>query len=136
VGRPDRAEQPCAWEACGERSGRERPGAGRDGDAAAYSHGHARRSVSATLITAQSHREPTRGGARARSGENRMSRGDDGAAHVAAAAEQGVCGGRMADAYESGDWLPTRPTRRSAERAERRAGAGDCSCEGIPPMAF
>jgi hypothetical protein len=119
-------------------SGHERPwmiGADESGRGPS-SFGHVRRSTSAIHIAAQSQREPARGGARARSGENRMSRGDDGAAHVAAAAEQGVCGGRVADAYESGDWLPTRPTRRSAERAERRAGAGDCSCEGIPPMAF
>ena len=39
-------------------------------------------------------------------------KGDDGAAHVAAAAEQGVCGWRVADVREAGDWPPSRPARR------------------------
>ena len=31
---------------------------------------------------------------------------------VGAAVEQGVCGGRVADACESGDWVPSRPAQR------------------------
>jgi len=102
------------WSKSGGTADEERPS----------SFGHARRSALVTLLAAQGPCEPTRGGARARSGKNRTSRGDDGAARVAAAVEQGACGGRTAVAYESGD-LPTRPTRRSRS-AEHCTNAGDC----------
>ena len=133
----DRAQDSCALEGLFEESGHGRPAArerprkarwsksgGTADEERPSSFGHARRSALVTLLAAKGPCEPTRGGARARSGKNRTSRGDDGAARVAAAAEQGACGGRTAVAYESGD-LPTRPTQRSRS-AEHCTNAGDC----------
>ena len=87
-------------EACKRESGHERLAGARatapQTRSGPSSFGHARRSALVTLLAAQGPCEPTRGGARARSGKNRTSRGDDGAARVAAAVEQGACGGRTA----------------------------------------
>ena len=67
-------------------------------------------------------------------------KGDDGAAHVAAAAEQGVCGWRVADVREAGDWPPSRPARRRKRatahaRASRRSMRATAHRASIPTRA-
>jgi hypothetical protein len=68
-------------EACKRESGHERLAGARatapQTRSGPSSFGHARRSALVTLLAAQGPCEPTRGGARDRSGQNKTSRGDD-----------------------------------------------------------